>query len=60
MIFESVMKSRPSTIYDPKGSNEATEDDYGNLTPVVSGIPLPRFFGTNLFLKKKDKLSKIE
>ena len=53
MIFESVMKSRPSTIYDPKGCNEATEDDYGNLTPVVSGISLPRFFGTNLFLKKK-------
>ena len=53
MIFESVTKSRPSTIYDPKGCNEATEDDYGNLTPVVSGISLPRFFGTNLFLKKK-------
>ena len=63
MIFESVTKSRPAAIYDPKGCNEATENDYGNLTPVVSGVSLPRFFGTNLFLKKKInwvKVSKIE
>ena len=51
MIFESVTKSRPAAIYDPKGCNEAAEDDHGNLTPVVSGVSLPRFFGTNLLKK---------
>ena len=51
MVFKSVGEARTSAVYGPHHGYQASKDDNHDLSPIISGVSLPGFFGA--YLKNK-------
>ena len=55
MVFKSVGEARTSAVYGPHHGYQASKDGNHDLSPIISGVSLPGFFGAYLEdIQKKD------